>query len=103
MSSSSLFCTSMRPFTASSQAVTPSLGMRMRIAPSSKYALSSSTSRFAAAAAGSIESSWKVTGPSQSMPIHFSDCWIWSTASATSREVSVFSIRNRHSPPRPRA
>src|SRR5689334_6454181 len=33
------------------------------------------------------------------MPTQRSDAWIWSTASATSRLVSVFSIRSRHSPP----
>ena len=38
-------------------------------------------------------------GPSQSIPSQRSDSWIWSTASATSRDVSVFSIRSRNSPP----
>ena len=33
------------------------------------------------------------------MPTQRSESWIWSTASATSRLVSVFSIRSRHSPP----
>jgi lysyl-tRNA synthetase class 2 len=33
------------------------------------------------------------------MPTQRSDSWIWSTASATSRLVSVFSMRSRHSPP----
>ena len=47
----------------------------------------------------SIRSSWKVTGPSQSIPSQRSDSWICSIASATSRLVSVFSIRSRHSPP----
>ena len=37
--------------------------------------------------------------PSQSIPSQRSDSWICSTASATSRLVSVFSIRSRHSPP----
>ena len=44
-------------------------------------------------------SSWNVTGPSQSIPSQRSDSWICSVASATSRLVSVFSIRSRHSPP----
>src|SRR5438094_8689465 len=46
-----------------------------------------------------MRSSWKVTGPSQSIPSQRSDSWICSTDSATSRLVSVFSIRSRHSPP----
>ena len=39
------------------------------------------------------------TSPSQSSPSQRSDSWICSTASATSRLVSVFSIRSRNSPP----
>ena len=56
-------------------------------------------SRSASSRTSSIRSSWKVTGPSQSIPSQRSDSWICSTASATSRLVSVFSIRSRHSPP----
>ena len=51
----------------------------------------------------SIASSWNRTGPSQSIPSQESERWICSTDSATSRLVSVFSMRSRHSPPRPRA
>ena len=51
----------------------------------------------------SIRSSWNVTSPSQSRPSQRSDSWIWSIASATSRLVSVFSIRRRNSPPSWRA
>src|SRR5438309_1898117 len=102
-SSSFSFGNSMRPRTASSQAVTPSSGMRKRIAPSSSYALPSSTSRRASWAQSAIRSSWNVTSPSQSSPSQRSDSWICSVASATSRPVSVFSIRRRNSPPSWRA
>src|SRR5205823_2379024 len=44
-----------------------------------------------------------VTWPSQSRPSQRSDSWIWSVACATSRLVSVFSIRSRNSPPSWRA
>src|SRR5439155_3421868 len=50
-----------------------------------------------------MRSSWNVSGPSQSRPSHRNDSWMWSTASATSRLVSVFSIRRRNSPPACRA
>ena len=73
--------------------------MRKRIAPSSSYALPSATSCSATLRQSSIRSSWNVCSPSQSIPSQRSDSWIWSTASATSREVSVFSIRSRYSPP----
>src|SRR5918992_6095383 len=102
-SSSCSFGNSMRPRIASSQAVVPSSGMRKRIAPSSSYALPSATSCAASSRHRSMASSWYVISPSQSMPIQRSDSLIWSTASATSRLVSVFSIRSRHSPPSPRA
>ena len=69
-SSSWSFGNSIRPRTASSQAVTPSSGMRKRIAPSSSYALPSATSCCASSRQRSIASSWKVTGPSQSIPSH---------------------------------
>ena len=102
-SSSCSLGNSTRPSTASSQPVTPSSGMRKRIAPSSSYAFLSATSCSASPRQRSIASSWKRTGPSQSMPSQASDRWICSTDSATSRLVSVFSIRSRDSPPRPRA
>ena len=86
----------MRPRIASSQAVTPSSGMRKRIAPSSSYAAPSATRRAPSSRQRSIASSWNVTGPSQSIPSQESERWIWSTASATSRLVSVFSMRSRH-------
>ena len=53
--------------------------------------------------ASSIRSSWKRTGPSQSIPSHSSERWICSVASSTSRLVSVFSIRRSTSPPFGRA
>ena len=40
----------------------------------------------AASRQSSIRSSWNVCGPSQSRPSQRSDSWIWSTASATSRD-----------------
>ena len=83
--------------------VTPSSGIRKRIAPSSSYAFPSASSCCASSRQRSIASSWNVTGPSQSIPSHCSERWICSVASATSRLVSVFSIRSRHSPSRPRA
>src|SRR5262245_60386908 len=46
-----------------------------------------------------MTSSWNVGSPSQSIPSQRSERWIWSTDSSTSRLVSVFSIRSRHSPP----
>ncbi len=54
------FGNSTRPRTTSSQPVTPSSGMRKRIAPSSSYALPSATSRCATSRQSSIRSSWKV-------------------------------------------
>ena len=93
----------MRPLIASSQPVEPSSGMRMRIAPSSSYAVPSATSLAASSCARSRRSSWNVVSPSQSMPSQRSERSICATDSATSRLVSVFSIRSRHSPPRPRA
>src|SRR5689334_21599155 len=98
-SSSFSFGNSTRPRTASSHAVTPSSGMRKRIAPSSSYAFPSSTSRRASSAQSRMRSSWKVTAPSQSRPSQRSDSWICSVASATSRLVSVFSMRSLNSPP----
>jgi hypothetical protein len=50
-----------------------------------------------------MTSSWNVVSPSHSMPSQRSDRSIWSTDSSISRLVSVFSMRRRHSPPRPRA
>jgi hypothetical protein len=73
--------------------------MRNRIAPSSTYALSFRTRSSASSRALSAVSSWNVVGPSQSMPSQRSDSWICSVASATSRLVSVFSIRSRFTPP----
>jgi hypothetical protein len=73
MSSSSLLGTSTRPRTTSSHPVVPSSGIRNLIAPSSSYALPSSTSLCATCRQCSIESSWKVTGPSQSIPSHVSE------------------------------
>src|SRR6266540_2753336 len=102
-SESCAFWNSILPLTASSQAVTPSSGIRNRIAPSSSYAFPSAASLRASSWQRSIRSSWNVIEPSQSMPSHVSERWICSTDSATSRLVSVFSIRSRHSPPRPRA
>ena len=57
MSSSSAAGNSIRPLIASSQPITPSFGIRIRIAPSSSYALPSATSRAAsdAAALGAVE------------------------------------------------
>ena len=52
-----------------------------------------------AARALSAVSSWKLTSPSQSIPSQISDSLICAVASATSRLVSVFSIRSRISPP----
>ena len=57
---------SMRPLIRSSQAVTPSSGIRIRMAPSSSYALPSATSRSASSRQCSVRSSWNVTSPSQS-------------------------------------
>ena len=51
----------------------------------------------------SAPSSWNRVSPSHSIPSQRSERSICSTASSTSRLVSVFSIRSRHSPPRPRA
>ena len=51
----------------------------------------------------SAPSSWNRVAPSHSIPSQRSERSICSTDSATSRPVSVFSIRSRHSPPRPRA
>ena len=102
-SASTSFANSMRPRTASSHETVPSSGMRKRIAPSSLYALPSATSCSPKRRASSKRSSWKCTGPSQSMPSQRSDSWICSTDSSTSRLVSVFSIRSRHSPPSWRA
>src|SRR5579884_4047535 len=93
------FANSIRPRTTSSHPTTPSSGIRKRIAPASSYAFPSATSRWASSRAVCIRSSWNVTGPSQSIPSQRSDSWICSTDSATSRLVSVFSIRSRHSPP----
>ena len=98
-SGSSSFWNSISPRTASSHETVPSFGWRKRIAPSSSYALPSETSRCASSRAMSAVSSWKRTSPSQSMPSQISELLIWSTASATSRLVSVFSIRSRISPP----
>ena len=50
-----------------------------------------------------MRSSWNVSSPSQSSPSQRSDSWICSVASATSRLVSVFSMRSRNSPPSCRA
>src|SRR6476469_1614540 len=96
---SSSFLNSMRPRTASSHETISSSGCRNLIAPSSSYALPSERSRSASSRALSAVSSWKRTSPSQSMPSHTSESLIWSTASATSRLVSVFSMRRRISPP----
>src|SRR5215218_3797212 len=71
--------------------------MRNRIAPSSRYAVPSSTSRSAAARDSAARSSWYVTSPSQSIPSQRSESWICSTACSTSRPVSVFSMRRRSS------
>ena len=103
MSSSSAAGNSMRPLIASSQPITPSFGIRILIAPSSSYALPSATSRAASVRQRSAPSSWKRVAPSHSIPSQRSDSSICPTASATSRLVSVFSIRSRHSPPWPRA
>src|SRR4051812_3934965 len=46
-----------------------------------------------------MRSSWNVTSPSRSRPSHESESWICCVASATSRLVSVFSIRRWNSPP----
>ena len=99
MSSSSAAGNSIRPLIASSQPITPSFGIRIRIAPSSSYALPSATSRAASVRQRSAPSSWKRVSPSHSIPSQRSDSSICPTASATSRLVSVFSIRSRHSPP----
>ena len=64
---------------------------------SSSYAAPSSTS-LAESSRLSIASSLNVIGPSQSISSPLSDRWTCSIASATSRLVSVFSIRSRHSP-----
>ena len=69
------------------------------MAPSSSYALPSSTSRRASSAQSLMRSSWNVTSPSQSSPSQRKDSWICSVASATSRPVSVFSMRSLNSPP----
>src|SRR5262245_32798669 len=77
--------------------------MRIRIAPSSSYALPSATSRCASSRQRSIRSSWNVSSPSQSRPSQPSESRICSVAVSTSRLVSVFSIRSRNSPPSWRA
>ena len=64
---------------------------------------SASEPRARARGSGPSRRAGSVTGPSQSIPSQRSERWICSVASATSRLVSVFSIRSRHSPPRPRA
>ena len=72
--------------------------MRKRIAPSSSYACPASTSRCASSWQRCMRSSWKLSA-SQSRPSQASERWICSVAPSTSRFMSVFSIRSRHSPP----
>ena len=69
------------------------------------------TSREVAEATEQIQRSLQWLGIDWDGPVTFQldamdrcrERWICSVASATSRLVSVFSIRRRHSPPRPRA
>ena len=65
MSSSSAAGNSMRPLIASSQPITPSFGIRIRIAPSSSYALPSATSRacLGPAALGAVELEARLSVP----------------------------------------
>src|SRR5205085_8414219 len=89
--------------TTSTHDVSPSSGMRKRIAPSSSYAFPSATSWAATLRQSSRRSSWNVGGRSQSRPRHSKGSSACPTAPCTSRLVSVFSIRIRNSPPRLRA
>ena len=104
-SSSCSFGNSIRPRIASCATRPPSSGMRKRIASLSSNAEPSTTSppRRAPHRPAPFASSRNVTGPSQSIPSHRSDPCICSTDSVTSRLVSVFSMRSRHSPLWPRA
>src|SRR6266850_2092052 len=88
----------MRPWTASSQAISPG-GTRRRIVPSSTYAFPSARSLSAISWWRPMRAPWKIGCSSQSSPSHLRPSRITWVCSSVERALSVSSMRSRKVPP----